>query len=346
MKKLIAVASIVLAATSAALAETKKVFHIGNSVTDTINYTGLGQLVSSRGDVYTMGRHMIPGSPLAWIYSRGIDGNNDGVANDPTGFTEAAFGPYNTALANFSWDAVTLQPFDRQLGTPTGLLQAFPDVSGSNDVPVIREFMKILRSNSATTNNTNTKVYVYQRWPRRPQVGGVPQTINYPQQWNRTYTGGWDGTEETRDYFNQVLASSRTVATNLAAADGKPANPVFIVPVGDVMAELDVRIKANQIPGFTDITQLYADGIHLTNVGGYLVGLTFYATLYGKDPNGLPVANAYATPLPISAPLAAALQDVVWDVVLANPNTGVIPEPGSSLLLISAGALALLRPAK
>jgi hypothetical protein len=33
--------------------------------------------------------------------------------------------------------------------------------------------------------------------------------LDYKTKWLRKYTGGWDGTEETRDYFEQLIARLR-----------------------------------------------------------------------------------------------------------------------------------------
>jgi hypothetical protein len=57
--------------------------------------------------------------------------------------------------------------------------------------------------------------------------------------------------------------------------------------VGDVLLELDARMKAGKLPGYTEIAQVYVDGIHFNNVGSYVVGTTFYATLFRDDPRGL-----------------------------------------------------------
>ena len=64
------------------------------------------------------------------------------------------------------------------------------------------------------------------------------------------------------------------------------AKPVLMVPVGDVLLELHERMKAGRVPGFNDIAQVYVDGIHFNNVGSYVVGTTFYATLFQDDPRG------------------------------------------------------------
>src|SRR5208283_1174744 len=71
-----------------------RVYFVGNSVTDTINYGGLTKLAESRGHNHVWGRHMIPGAPLQWIWQHPKDG-----------FQEQPFGHYPNALANFQWDA-------------------------------------------------------------------------------------------------------------------------------------------------------------------------------------------------------------------------------------------------
>src|SRR5688572_13749096 len=84
--------------------KTLRVYHIGNSVTDTVRYPALAQLASSRGQDYVYGRHMIPGAPLEWIWDH------------PTqGFGDRPYGHYPQALREYKWDVLTLQPFDRKL---------------------------------------------------------------------------------------------------------------------------------------------------------------------------------------------------------------------------------------
>ena len=54
--------------------QTLRVYHVGNSVTDTINYNGLSQLAQSRGHKHVFGRHTIPGAGLGWIWEHPADG--------------------------------------------------------------------------------------------------------------------------------------------------------------------------------------------------------------------------------------------------------------------------------
>ena len=101
-----------------------------------------------------------------------------------------------------------------------------------------------------------------------------------------------------------------------------------MVPVGDVLLELHERMRAGKVPGFTDIAEVYVDGIHFNNVGSYIVGTTFYATLFRDDPRGM-TAEPYNEKLDpkkdrlIDEELAAAIQDAVWTVVSKHPLAGV-----------------------
>jgi hypothetical protein len=78
-------------------------------------------------------------------------------------------------------------------------------------------------------------------------------------------------------------------------------------------------MKAGQVPGYKQIREVFADGIHLNNVGSYIVGCTFFATLYRENPKGLPGA-----PYKVTDPkLAEVIQETVWEVVSKHELAGV-----------------------
>ncbi len=270
-----------------------RTYFVGNSVTDTIRYGSLAKLAQSRGHTLTWGRDMIPGAPLSWLWDHPKDG-----------FQEEPFGLYPKALSESSWDVLSLQPFDRHLDGKDG------------DLAVAGNFI-----NLALKRSPDVQVYVYSRWPRKDKAKDGSLVLDYKKKWLRKYTGGWDGTEETKDYFEKVVAGLRK------SYEGK-AKPVLMVPVGDVLLELDGRMRAGEVPDFNDIAQVYVDGIHFNNVGSYVVGTTFYATLFREDPRGI-TAAPYNQKLDrkkdhlIDEKLAAAIQDAVWTVVSKHPLAGV-----------------------
>ncbi|TAH00835.1 MAG: hypothetical protein EAZ15_08215, partial [Sphingobacteriales bacterium] len=108
--------------------QTKRLFLIGNSVTDGINYDGLKALAVSRSNTHIWSRHMIPGSPLQLLWESRNGGN---------GFTEVPYGFPQQAFANYQWDAISLQPFDRQLeGDPT------------SDLVMVNNYINLAKTNS------------------------------------------------------------------------------------------------------------------------------------------------------------------------------------------------------
>ena len=274
-----------------------RTYFVGNSVTDTIRYDSLAKLAKSRGHTLTWGRDMIPGAPLSWLWEHPKDG-----------FQQEPFGLYPRALSEHRWDVLSLQPFDRHL------------VGKDGDLTMARNFIDL-----ALSRSPDVQVFVYSRWPRKDKTKDGSLVLDYKTKWLRLYTGGWDGTEETRDYFEKLVGEVRN------AYEGK-AKPVLMVPVGDVLLELDERMRAGKVPDFNDIAEVYVDGIHFNNVGSYIVGTTFYATLFREDPRRM-TADAYNEKLDpkkdrlIDEKLAAAIQDAVWNVVRKHRLAGVLKTP-------------------
>jgi hypothetical protein len=218
------------------------------------------------------------------------------------------------------WDAVSLQPFDRHLH---GQNKEGEDVG---DVALVAKLARL-----AAAKNPDVQIYIYARWPRVTVNGkGVPFDKNdydpakpgsgndlskiddYSARWNGKFTGGWDASNETRDYFETLLREVRNETTSLK-------NPPLLVPVGYVMADLHEQMKAGQVPGWTSIYQFYKDGIHLNEPGSYLVGCTYFATLLKQSPEDLPT-DPYGK---ISPALAKMIQQSAWRVVRAHPDAGV-----------------------
>jgi hypothetical protein len=260
--------------------QTLRVYFVGNSVTDTINYGALADLAKSRGHKQIWGRHMIPGAPLQWIWDHPQDG-----------FQEQPFGYYPTALPKFPWDVLSLQPFDRHLEGPDG------------DLVMAKKYIDL-----ALPKSPELQVYVYARWPRQGKD-------DFDTMWLKKYTGGWDGTNETKDYFERLTMELRKTCPNLK-------KPVLMVPVGHVMYELNRRMQAGEVPGYSHIKEVFSDDIHLNQVGSYIVGCTFFATLYGENPKGLSGEPYKVT----DTKLAEIIQETVWSVVSKHELSGVSPK--------------------
>jgi len=282
-----------------AAAQTVRQYAIGNSLTGLIGFDKYAQLVQSRGNGVTWGNHIQPGAGLDTILATPSDGQT---------ISEPPYGTYGNALPNYNWDAVAVEPFGRVMEGPQG------------DLASIHGF-----ANLVTPHNPNAQLYIYQTWPVKQSDG----SLNYHDNWLSTYDGTADDSVRSRNYFDQLMTSLRSAAPSME-------RQALMIPVGEVLFNLNEKMHAGQVAGYTDISAFYSDGIHLNPMGAYTSALTWYATLFKDDPHGLSGA-AWGVTDPV---LQAAIQDSAWQVVNASQWTGG-PEPASLGLFSIAGALGL-----
>jgi hypothetical protein len=102
---------------------------------------------------------------------------------------------------------------------------------------------------------------------------------------------------------------------------------VRIIPVGEVMYQLHLRMKEGKVPGFKHVADLYADGVHLKSEGKYVEAVTHYATVFQDDPHNCITSGLrfWKGPYGVEKEFAEVVWDVVWKVVTSDPNTGVKP---------------------
>ena len=186
---------------------------------------------------------------------------------------------------------------------------------GTGDVQVSQKFIDL-----ASQTSPELQTYIYQHWPRRTKNADGSYSYDYEKLWLRAYTGRWDRSYESREYFNRVVEE-------LHESYPGAEKPVLMVPVGDVLFELDRQIKADNVPGLGDIAELFWDGIHMTNWGGLVIGTTFYATMYRRDPRGLDFRPYEVLDDPwdrkIPEGFARTVQEIAWDVVEGHAYSGV-----------------------
>lgn len=333
-------------------AETRRLYLVGNSLTDTIAYAQFERMAEQRGGDLIWGRHMIPGAPLDWTWEHGQPRERDGEALAASGFhdDQQADGPsggFSRALSSHGWDALSLQPFDRHVH------------SDFDHVARYVNLLKLSPDNVGEDGRVTTQVYLYAHWVPRPSDDSTPAEddflpLDFRALWDRPYTGAWDKTTFTRDYFARLLAavndpqSEGTVdpgAANdhvlslpdrVALGDGRTltiehpatllASPVRLLPIGDVLYELEARLAADPESeatyGIDSVEGLYADGVHFNAIGRLLVGTVVYATIVGQSPAGLD-PSPYAADGDFDEELVALIQSTAWDVVAGHPHSGV-----------------------
>lgn len=300
-----------------------KVYVIGNSMTDGLNYAGFPQLLALKGTV-TFGRQTGAGYSINQNYeldptslaTSGIDPARPTVGNPWGKYTEAFTRP---------WDALTVQPHDRRL--LTDIWEEGP-YAGMNvaDVPYAEKFLRAFAAKSASG-----QMYVYSRTVRRTDVTETMQptgrTFDYSAEWLKTYVDSGENANSnfiSRSYVKQYMPLLRQAQDSDAVT--KPMKDVRLIPVGEAYYLLDQAIKAGKFAGtgVTSIKDFYLDQSHPTNdLGSYTIALSFYASITGTDPRGVAPPSAYLSTDRIkNTKVQQLIQQAVYDAIISSHYTG------------------------
>ena len=193
--------------------------------------------------------------------------------------------------------------------------------SGDYDVLVLTEMVEI----RAAIDYFDSWDYVA-RWARKAWEANPETRVYLYETWHWTDDAeGW----LTRLDLDLGRYWERGILDRAQATDGMRA-PIHVIPGGQVMAAMARALEtAGGVDGLASHEDLLPDKVHFNDLGAYLIALTHYAVLYGRDPGGLPHELMKADGSPAEAPsaeAAALMQRVVWEVVTGYPRTGVRAE--------------------
>ncbi|MFA6286390.1 MAG: hypothetical protein WC661_03330 [Opitutaceae bacterium] len=231
------------------------------------------------------GVHYVPGWHVSWgasLPSLWSNRFNPAVANA---------GVATKALSDYTWDLLTLQLWGA-------------DTEG--DVSASKNFIAL-----AVAKNPAVQVFLVETWVEKNDK------LDFPTQWNRE----WKADQKYGIPPIHCGAYSRTVFANLKKATADLRKPVKFIPIGTVLYELDKRMRAGTVPGFTRVEELYQDKVHLNETGNYVALETFYTVMLGRNPKGLPRTDLFPT---VTDAFGAIVQDAIWQVVTSMPETGVV----------------------
>jgi Chitobiase/beta-hexosaminidase C-terminal domain len=267
-----------------------RTYHLGNSLTDTIN-PWLEPIADSTGVDHVYARWTIPGAPIRWLAQHQGEG-----FEDPEG--AASFDSFVESFAPI--DHLSLQPFSDP---------AF-DSQGGAAVDLLSTALRF---------NPEIQFWIYAQWSARSEWaseafasggGSVYPDWTVPQ----APTSWEDATRNAALYFEEFRDRVD------ARIGGKP---LLIVPGGLALVELKRRIETGAVPGLADFFgTMFEDEIHLTKPAQYLVALVFYACLYRQSPEGrVTSAGTGLTPQQ-----ALIFQQIAWTVASEYAGSGVRPQ--------------------
>ncbi len=295
---------ILLRTTPAAAASS---YSIGNSLTWDSQPDGIAAMAASQGLTLVDGYHILVSEPLVYIEQ------NPGDVTLTNGF-----GAFNSALPGNAWSFVSIEPF--------------PDYSGgtstmASDLSSISALIALTQ----TGPSQNALFYIYAAWPPIP-------CWCFPAEPGDTYDSWWDQPSTNVPTTQTLLVSQYFSNLYGNAVKGNPNASVLMIPVGEVLAQIDQDIIAGQFPAFASIFDLYRDDYHLSfDVGRFVAAATVYATYFHRSPVGVPVPTGFFTVdgtasgapglLTTDTTLRDQLEQVVWDVVSSDSRTGVAQPP-------------------
>lgn len=248
---------------------------------------------------------------------------DDAVTND-----NPRFGAYTTALKDFDWDGLVLQPYQTHL---------------QDDYDSVLDFINYARQYERTES-----FWIYMTWPRKTNT----DEFDYQSVWDSEYPSetinqNQSGSTPYTPYNSRSHYYKLIEAVNDHYGDSLQ-HPVRMIPVGDVLYEFDKRAKANNLPGLIDLyntkpglfadwdegkgldfgaNMFYADLVHPVitphldhTVSNFIICMTMASVFSGETPVGLD-ASFYGLNNTADAAVIQTLQQLVWDVVSTHPYT-------------------------
>lgn len=273
-------------------------FHIGNSLTDTVN-PWMTPLSQSAGHNLRYYRFTIPGAPTDWLWSHPGSGFGES-------WYEQAF------LARAPLTHLVTQPF------------AGHNRSVQNEAQHSGLFYDLARQHSP-----NLQHWLYVQWPSKRMDDNwskgkvaVEQNGQYRQIDLAPPATTWQ--EAVHNHVKYVeLVKQEMDQSRAADIKAGKAKPVLIIPAGLALAALKTEIDAGRIPGQSDFfADTFSDDLHLSPRGAYLVSLVHYACFFQQSPEGQ-VTTANST---LTDAQARLYQRLAWQTTQSYPLSR-LPHP-------------------
>jgi hypothetical protein len=101
---------------------------------------------------------------------------------------------------------------------------------------------------------------------------------------------------------------------------------LYVIPGGPILVRVTREAAQGRLPGLTD-NDLFRpdDGVHVNDLGFYVIALAHYAAIFRDSPVGLPVETQTedGPAETLSPENAARIQEIVWKMIKSYPRAGV-----------------------
>ncbi|QYY35562.1 hypothetical protein [Ruficoccus sp. ZRK36] len=208
------------------------------------------------------------------------------------------YGAWPNALANYDWDAITFQSY------PYG------EATAQTEMEAVSVMIDMA---TADDRNQDCVFYLYVPWP------SVSSVASWQSEWARPYTDPTAQIIKSEAYYEYLFAMM---------CEAYPELDIRMIPVGQVLAQLDQKLNEIPIPVLEDgematsVYDLYRDIYHMAGQGRYIAHRTVVSTLLGVEPSSFTIDSEVAR-VPLDQAYQALAQEVMWSVISNNQDTGV-----------------------
>lgn len=224
-------------------------FHIGNSLTDTVD-GWLMPVMQSAGYTHRFYRFTIPGAPTDWLW------NHPG-----SGFGDSQY--RQAFMIRAPLTDVFTQPFEGH------------NRSIENEAEHSALFFAEARKHSP-----EVQPWLYSQWPRKDAKGNWSDASGSNKGVAGVKPAGGDFDAAAENHLRYFEAVRERI--NLTWK-GKP---VRIVPTARAMAAARRAIAAGKVPGVSSYEDFFTDDVHLSPKGRWFVANVVAACLTGQSPEG------------------------------------------------------------
>lgn len=261
-------------------------FHVGNSLTG--NASRFPVFVRTAGGRDEFPKFLIGGSTTARLW-------NDRATTDGARFD------LEYAKAQHPLDYFTLQPRDFDL---------------AREADSCASFIRLIREKSPDVQS-----WLYAEWVEMDRRRPINTGAYSSPQLQKTFPAlTWGESMSAMLLYNEDVRHA-------IAARQPGGKPVRVLPSALALGWARHLVDQGRIPGVAPgesgfYRLLFEDHVHVNQNGCYLVALTWFAALYGENPEGvvLPVGTT------LTAPQAVVLQRLAREVVKNYPDCGLYEE--------------------
>lgn len=268
-----------------AYSETIRLYHIGNSLTWDSKPSTQASILRNNGYEVEQGYHIACGKGLTYI-----EANPDYTCVTPI----EPYGKWKNALANYEWDAVTIQ--------------AYPGGTGLSEVAATAAIIQ-----EATTDNRNQNCifYLYLAWPM------TSESLNFADRVLALHGG---------DSSLVFLSSGFLDYWHNEVSSLFPDLEIRVIPTGIAFATIDEKLREIEIAPYSDTYDLYRDVHHMNLTEGRHVAMsTMLSAITGIRTKDIIYPTDYFSTY--SADFVELSNEVVWFTLVSDNRTTIQSNP-------------------